>query len=144
MTYGCISAKFGSTESGHWGEGAVASSLTAAIVLSEPGPPFPNNFNRRNGVMAVMRLAKKTRLGALVVACGLWVAAPHVFTGTPRSAGQEPGAEAAAFFESKIRPTPANRCDACHSAQARQVQGGLRLDTREGLRRGGNSGATSA
>lgn len=91
-----------------------------------------------------MRLAKKTRLGAWVVACGLWVAAPHAFTGTPRSAGQEPGAEAAAFFESKIRPTPANRCDACHSAQARQVQGGLRLDTREGLRRGGNSGATSA
>ena len=87
-----------------------------------------------------MRLTKKTRLGALVLTCGLWAAVPRVFTGTPEPPKQEPDAGAAAFFESKIRPTLANRCYACHSAQAKQAQGGLRLDTREGLRRGGNSG----
>lgn len=45
------------------------------------------------------------------------------------------------FFEKKIRPVLATRCYACHSAQAVKPQGGLLLDSRDGLRRGGNSGA---
>jgi Protein of unknown function (DUF1553)/Protein of unknown function (DUF1549)/Planctomycete cytochrome C len=44
------------------------------------------------------------------------------------------------LFESKIRPVLAARCYACHSAQAAAVQGGLRLDSADGLHRGGNSG----
>jgi len=44
------------------------------------------------------------------------------------------------FFEKHIRPVLVDRCYKCHSAQAKKLKGGLRLDTREGLRKGGASG----
>ena len=39
--------------------------------------------------------------------------------------------EGVEFFERKIRPALANHCYQCHSAQAKKLAGGLRLDTRE-------------
>jgi hypothetical protein len=45
------------------------------------------------------------------------------------------------FFEKKIRPVLADKCYKCHSEQADKVKGGLVLDTREGIRRGGDNGA---
>jgi hypothetical protein len=45
-----------------------------------------------------------------------------------------------AFFESKIRPVLAQQCYSCHSAGAKKSRGGLRVDTREALRKGGDSG----
>ncbi|HET6326080.1 MAG TPA: PSD1 and planctomycete cytochrome C domain-containing protein [Planctomycetaceae bacterium] len=45
------------------------------------------------------------------------------------------------FFESRIRPLLVKNCYECHSAQAKIVQGKLRLDSRAALRRGGESGA---
>src|SRR5262249_30744181 len=42
--------------------------------------------------------------------------------------------------ESKIRPVLAEHCFKCHSAHAKSLKGGLRLDSREGLREGGDSG----
>ena len=47
------------------------------------------------------------------------------------------------FFEKKIRPVLAERCYGCHSASATNVMGGLVLDTREGIRKGGASGQPS-
>ena len=44
------------------------------------------------------------------------------------------------FFEKKVRPLLAERCLDCHSAE-KKVKGGLRLDTREGWAKGGDSGA---
>ena len=44
------------------------------------------------------------------------------------------------FFEQKIRPVLVQQCYACHSSQAKNVKGGLRLDTRSGLLEGGDSG----
>ncbi|HEY7155196.1 MAG TPA: PSD1 and planctomycete cytochrome C domain-containing protein [Gemmataceae bacterium] len=44
------------------------------------------------------------------------------------------------FFEKKVRPILAQHCYRCHSAQAKKLRGGLRLDSREGLRAGGESG----
>lgn len=44
------------------------------------------------------------------------------------------------FFEKKIRPVLAARCYACHSAKAKSPMGGLVLDTRAGLRKGGAGG----
>ncbi len=47
------------------------------------------------------------------------------------------------FFESKIRPVLAQRCYTCHSAEAQQkgkLKGELLLDTRSGIRKGGESG----
>ena len=45
-----------------------------------------------------------------------------------------------AFFEKKIRPVLADKCYKCHSAEAEKIKGGLLLDTREGIRQGGDSG----
>ena len=44
------------------------------------------------------------------------------------------------FFETKIRPVLVARCVACHSADPKKRKGGLALDSREGLLKGGDSG----
>ncbi len=44
------------------------------------------------------------------------------------------------FFEKKIRPVLADKCYKCHGQGAAKVKGGLTLDTREGIRRGGDNG----
>src|ERR1041385_5350545 len=44
------------------------------------------------------------------------------------------------FFEKQIRPILTDNCYPCHSAQAQKVKGGLRLDEREALMKGGDSG----
>ena len=43
------------------------------------------------------------------------------------------------FFESKIRPVLATECYRCHSAAAEKLKGKLRLDSREGMLKGGES-----
>src|SRR5436190_15632590 len=48
-----------------------------------------------------------------------------------------PGAE---FFESKIRPVLADHCYNCHSEKAEKLKGGLYLDSREGILKGGDTG----
>ena len=45
------------------------------------------------------------------------------------------------FFESQVRPLLVNRCYKCHSAKSDPIEGGLRLDSREAWRRGGDAGA---
>ncbi len=45
-----------------------------------------------------------------------------------------------AFFESKIRPVLVEKCYKCHAADSEKIKGGLVLDTREGIRMGGDSG----
>src|SRR3982751_1752448 len=52
-------------------------------------------------------------------------------------------AEGLDFFEKKIRPVLADKCFSCHSSESRKVKGGLRLDTKEGTLKGGESGAAS-
>ena len=49
-------------------------------------------------------------------------------------------AEQIAFFEKSIRPVLVAECYSCHSAEAPKVKGGLLLDTRDGLRKGGDTG----
>jgi len=44
------------------------------------------------------------------------------------------------FFEKKIRPVLVKDCYKCHSTEAGRVKGGLRVDTRDGLLKGGDSG----
>jgi mono/diheme cytochrome c family protein len=44
------------------------------------------------------------------------------------------------FFEKRVRPVLVQHCYQCHSAAAKKSKGGLRLDTREGLLKGGGSG----
>jgi hypothetical protein len=45
------------------------------------------------------------------------------------------------FFESRIRPVLVKACYECHSVSAGNAEGGLLLDSREGMLRGGESGA---
>ena len=52
----------------------------------------------------------------------------------------EPTPSQIQFFENKIRPVLANNCYKCHSQQAEKVKGGLLLDTKEGLLKGGENG----
>jgi hypothetical protein len=44
------------------------------------------------------------------------------------------------FFEAKIRPVLVQQCGKCHSSTAEKLRGGLRLDSREAGRLGGDSG----
>jgi hypothetical protein len=56
-------------------------------------------------------------------------------------AANDKAADAAgiAFFEKRIRPVLVEHCYACHSADKKKKQGGLLLDTRAGIRRGGDT-----
>jgi hypothetical protein len=44
------------------------------------------------------------------------------------------------FFEKSIRPLLVERCYKCHSANSEKLKGGLMLDTRAGLLKGGDTG----
>ena len=55
-------------------------------------------------------------------------------------AAEAPTPEGLEFFEKKIRPVLATNCYACHSAEAKTRMGGLSLDTRDGIRTGGQRG----
>jgi len=58
-------------------------------------------------------------------------------TGTCEGQADRTGIE---FFENRIRPHLVQHCYDCHSAQAKKLKGGLRLDTRDSLMQGGDSG----
>jgi len=92
--------------------------------------------------------ARRTLLAAAILACGMTVssyaaeaakpsststAATAVGTGAHDPAGIE-------FFEKKVRPILVGHCYACHSAESKKAEGGLLLDSREGLLKGGDSG----
>jgi mono/diheme cytochrome c family protein len=53
----------------------------------------------------------------------------------------EPAVAPSDFFEQSIRPVFAEHCYECHSAQAKKLKGGLRLDQPEEILAGGDSGA---
>jgi hypothetical protein len=58
----------------------------------------------------------------------------------PQQAVAAPSTEGVEFFETHIRPVLVEKCYECHSADAKVLQGGLRLDTADRTRKGGDSG----
>jgi hypothetical protein len=61
--------------------------------------------------------------------------------GTSTTLGAAPlTAAETAFFENKIRPVLVQNCYKCHSAEATKIKGGLLLDTRDALLKGGDTG----
>ncbi len=52
-----------------------------------------------------------------------------------------PTAEQIEFFEAKVRPLLVEHCFECHSSEAKKLKGGLKLDSRDGALKGGDSGA---
>jgi hypothetical protein len=60
------------------------------------------------------------------------------------AADEPPDAKKSEFFETKIRPVLVEQCYKCHSEEAekqKKLRGGLKLDTRAGLLKGGDTGA---
>src|SRR3954470_13927330 len=56
-------------------------------------------------------------------------------------AASEPSSQAGAeFFEKHIRPVLVEHCYKCHSATSEKLKGGLFVDSKEGLLKGGDSG----
>ena len=49
-------------------------------------------------------------------------------------------ADDADFFKQRVQPLLERRCYECHSHQAKELQGGLTLDSRSGWSKGGDSG----
>ncbi len=69
----------------------------------------------------------------------------HLLSGMLALAGavvpvQAQDASSVSFFESKIRPVLVEHCYDCHSAEAGKSKGGLLLDTKKGIRSGGETG----
>ena len=99
--------------------------------------------------MASFRFAKSVLFSALLASSLISTAEAQ---GKPQSRleslGESPpvvqdSQESLAFFESKIRPVLVEQCYSCHSQEAAtkgKLKGGLYLDSKEGLQRGGDTG----
>ena len=59
---------------------------------------------------------------------------------TPTSAADKTDAAGLEFFEKHVRPVLIENCYGCHSAGAEKLKGGLYLDTRDGILKGGDNG----
>src|SRR5258706_13334118 len=81
-----------------------------------------------------MRYASQSIRAGLCLMVVLGVCSPGARAQTASSADSE-------FFEKKIRPVLAEQCYKCHSASAKKFKGGLLLDSREGMLKGGETGA---
>src|SRR5687768_15014774 len=60
-----------------------------------------------------------------------------VFAWQAVSAG---AAEDFTFFREKVEPVLSTRCYECHSAKAEKIKGGLLLDSKAGMLKGGDTG----
>jgi hypothetical protein len=109
---------------------------------------FSRRLGRRLGRSAAARAVLLTILPAIFVA----PAAAARGAETPATSPGEPAAKTAAksateaspegiaFFEKKIRPILIEHCYACHSGESKKSEGGLLVDSREALLKGGDSG----
>jgi hypothetical protein len=78
----------------------------------------------------------RRRFATVVVPCVIALAMARHACGEPA----QPSQKQLDFFETKIRPVLVEHCYECHSSEAELLQGGLLLDSREGLLAGGDSG----
>ncbi|MEK6237128.1 MAG: DUF1549 domain-containing protein, partial [Planctomycetales bacterium] len=69
---------------------------------------------------------------------GVWVAS-FFLLGIAFSWGEE-SPNSLDFFEKKIRPVLVKQCYECHSVDSKEIGGEMVLDTRAGIRKGGESG----
>ncbi len=72
----------------------------------------------------------------------LWIVAFVMPLASISAANEAPPFEESAleFFEKQVRPILVARCFECHSVDKKTPKGGLRLDSREGLLKGGDTG----
>lgn len=79
-----------------------------------------------------MRVLVLSVLAAFAL-CGLVLSAPPAVPAAPSPADIE-------FFEKKVRPVLFNQCFRCHSVESKKQKGGLLLDSRVALLKGGDTG----
>lgn len=89
----------------------------------------------------------RKRITLVSVAC--WFLAISFYAVEPAWSAKKPTSKPAhskmdpqqrAFFENKIRPVLVKKCYSCHSSKSEELGGKLRMDTRDGMRVGGESG----
>ncbi len=85
----------------------------------------------------ISRLATLTVLGLLSLADS-----SALLAADKPEKGKTPALDPAGvqFFEKHIRPVLVGKCYQCHAADSKEIKGGLVLDTRDGLLKGGDSG----
>ncbi len=71
---------------------------------------------------------------------GCLLSAWAALAGAAAASAADSVADGVEFFEAKVRPVLVARCYECHSAGAKKVRGGLRLDSRAKLLAGGDRG----
>ena len=104
--------------------------LNRSVMFSEVQRGSMTRFDRT----LVGRLA----LAALIPGLA-WIGS-SVAAQAPASTAEPPTTEQAEFFETTIRPLLADNCYRCHSGRVDAPFAGLRLDSRDGLLAGGDSG----
>jgi len=92
-------------------------------------------YNRTDRSLAAQHVIQSAmpRHLHITVLCLVWAAGP--------AAAKQPSRAELDFFEKRIRPVLVRHCYKCHSAKAKSLKGGLRVDSRQGLLAGGESGA---
>lgn len=81
---------------------------------------------------------KRTQHGLLSLVSAMTLAT--LAGAAPKDSESHPTKEGAEYFEKKIRPILVKHCYECHSGDAKKAKAGFVLDTREGLRKGGQTG----
>ncbi len=71
---------------------------------------------------------------------GNWVAVTGIFFSGALTHAADLAPEHVEFFEAKIRPILVERCYKCHSLESGKSKAGLLLDSRDALRKGGDTG----
>ena len=103
-----------------------------ATTKSAAGNSDDGMTGERQRVRRVLRPSIQTCITPLVLLAATAGAFAAVTT--------EPTKEQTAFFESKIRPLLADNCYKCHSLESGKSKGGLTLDTKAGVLKGGEVG----
>jgi cytochrome c len=78
-------------------------------------------------------------LALLTLAAASLAAAAILWTPTPVAAAQDPDPATVAFYTQKVKPIFDTNCARCHGGM--NHRGGLNIDTKAGLLKGGHDGA---
>src|SRR5690348_16202880 len=77
----------------------------------------------------VVAKSRSTFAAGIILVCWIW-----------NSVAIAANSDEIEFFEKKIRPLLSDNCFTCHSHTSEKLKGGLYLDSREGLMKGGEDG----
>src|SRR5262245_33445776 len=108
--------------------------------MSRTCPPTPRPPSMTLSPTAPHPHAWLSVAALLLLASVQFAADPAPVVPRAQPAGPARADDGADFFEKKVRPVLAEYCYACHSVAAKKERGGLRLDTPDAIRTGGESG----